>query len=177
MAAIRLSDDYPTKMRDFLWQKSPRLCGQRRRSDVLSAAEHPPADIIPQLLVVEYKLTNRLWELVALPSALASPCALALSFWRGSLCGPDRIGGGSKFVRGDVCDDRRLASSVRGMPCCPTQISGCAHGMAARRARLGHRDFATRPGAGHFERMTRSRILRLSRLEEVKDVLSAHCRP
>ncbi len=49
--------------------------------------------------------------------------------------------------------------------------------MAARRARLGHRDLATHPGAGLLNRLTRSRVLRLSRLEEVKDVLRARCRP
>src|SRR5437660_6633527 len=49
--------------------------------------------------------------------------------------------------------------------------------MATRRASLGHRDLAARPGAGLLDRLTRSRVLRLSRLEEVKDVLRARCRP
>jgi hypothetical protein len=49
--------------------------------------------------------------------------------------------------------------------------------MATRRARLGHRDLATRPGAGLLNRLTRSRVPRLRRLEEAKDVLRAHCRP
>src|SRR5438105_1110551 len=59
-------------------------CGRRRRpvgaergSDALSAVEHRPADVVPQPLVVEYELANRLRELVALPPALESPCALA----------------------------------------------------------------------------------------------------
>jgi hypothetical protein len=63
------------------------------------------------------------------------------------------------------------------MPCCPTQISGRAHCMAARRASLGHLDLATHPGAGMLDRLTRSWVLRLSRLEEVKDVLRTGCRP
>src|SRR5262249_7651121 len=116
-------------------------------------------------------------DLVALPPALESPCALALSFRRGSTCGLDRIGGRTELVRGDVCDGRGLAGSVRGMPCCPTQLSGRGHCMAGRRASLGHRDLATHPGAGPLDRLTRSRVLRLSRLEEVKDVLRARCRP
>jgi hypothetical protein len=33
------------------------------------------------------------------------------------------------------------------------------------------------PGAGMLDRLTRSQVLRLSRLEEVKDVLRARCRP
>jgi hypothetical protein len=49
--------------------------------------------------------------------------------------------------------------------------------MATRRASLGHRDLAMRPGACLLDGLTRSRILRLSRLEEVKDVLRARCRP
>ena len=59
----------------------------------------------------------------------------------------------------------------------PAQVSGRAHGMTARRASLGHRDLATHPGAGLLDRLTRTRVLRLSRLEEVKDVLRARCRP
>jgi hypothetical protein len=147
------------------------------RSQPSSAVEHRPADIVPQPLVVEYELANRLRELVALPPALESPCALALSLRRGSTCGLDRVGCRTEFVRGDVCDGCGLAGSVRGMPCCPTQVSGCGVGMAGRRASLGHRDLATHPGAGLLDRLTRSRVLRPSRLEEVKDVLSARCRP
>jgi hypothetical protein len=49
--------------------------------------------------------------------------------------------------------------------------------MAARRASLGHLDLATDPGAGILDRLTRPWVLRLSRLEEVKDVLGARCRP
>src|SRR6266403_6223843 len=93
----------------------------------LSAVEHRPADVVPQPLVVEDELANRLRELVALPPALESPCALALSFRRGSTCGLDRIGGRTELVRGDVCDGRGLAGSERGMACCPTQVSGRGH--------------------------------------------------
>src|SRR2546430_14004476 len=87
------------------------------------AVEHRPADVVPQPLVVEYELADRLRELVALPPALESPCALALSFRRGGAGGLDRIGGGTELVRRDVCDDRRLAGGVRGMAWRPSQIS------------------------------------------------------
>jgi hypothetical protein len=80
-------------------------------------------------------------------------------------------------VRSDVRDGPGLASSVRGMPCCPTQVSGRGHGMAGRRASLGHRHLATHPRAGMLDRLTRSWVLRLSQLEEVKDVLRARCSP
>src|ERR1700736_4389191 len=93
------------------------LVGRCWRPDALSAVEHRPADVVPQPLVVEYEIANRLRELVALPPALESPRALALSFRRGSTCCLDRIGGRTERVGGDVCDDRRLAGSVRGMAC------------------------------------------------------------
>src|SRR2546422_7922226 len=73
-----------------------------RQWKAFSAVEHRPADVVPQPLVVEYELANRLRELVALPPALESPCALALSFRRGSGCRLDRIGGRTELVRGDV---------------------------------------------------------------------------
>src|SRR6516225_5463501 len=142
-----------------------------------SAVKHRPADVIPQPLVVKYELANRLRELVTLPPALESPCALTLASRRASTRGLDRIGGRTEFVRGDVRDGAGLASSVRGMPCCPTQVSGRGHCMAGRRASLGHLDLATHPGAGMLDRLTRSWVLGLSRLEEVKDVLRAGCRP
>jgi hypothetical protein len=142
-----------------------------------SAVKHRPADVVPQPLVVNYELANRLWELVTLPPALESPCDVALAFRRASTCGLDRIGGRTEFVRGDVRDDSGLASSVRGMPCCPTQVSGRGHCTAGRRASLGHLHLATHPGASMLDRLTRSWVFRLSRLEQVKDMLRARCRP
>jgi hypothetical protein len=147
------------------------------RPDALSAVEHRPADVVPQPLVVEYEIADRLRKLVALPPALESPCALAPSFRRAGTCGLDRIGGRTELVRGDVCDDRRLAGSVRGMARRPTQVSGRGHCMTARRASLGHRDLATCPGASLPNRLTRSRVLRPSPLEPVQDVLRARCSP
>src|SRR5438132_8004929 len=154
-----------------------RLLGSACAPDALLAVEYRPADVVPQPLIVEDELADRLRELVALPPALESPCALALSFRRGGTCGLDRVGGRTELVRRDVCDGRGLAGSVRGTPCCPTQVSGRGHCMAGRRASLGHGDLAARPGPPEFDRTTRPRILRLSRLEEVKDVLRAQCRP
>ena len=103
--------------------------------------------------------------------------ALSLSFRRGSACGLDRIGGRAELVRGDVCHDRRLAGSERGMACRPSEVSGRGHGMATRRASLGHLDLAPHPGARLLNRLTRSWVSRPSRLEVVKYVLCARCRP
>ena len=52
-----------------------RITALRTRPNALLAVEHRPADVVPQPLVVEYELANRLRELVALPPALESPCA------------------------------------------------------------------------------------------------------
>ena len=148
-----------------------------RATRVRSAVEHRPADIVPQPLVVKYELANLLRELVTLPPALASPCTLTLASCHASTCGLDRIGGRTEFMRGDVRDGPGLASSVSGMPGGPTQVSGRGHCLAGRRASLGHLDLATCPGASMLDRLTRPWVLRLSRLEEVKDVLRARCRP
>ena len=147
------------------------------RVSACSAVKHRPADVVPQPLVVKYEFANRLREMVTLPLALESPCGLAPAFRRGSTCGLDRVGGRTELMRGDVCDGSGLASGIRGMPCRATQISGRAHGMTARRPSLGHRDLATHPGAGMLDRLARPWVLGPSRLEEVKDMLRARCRP
>jgi hypothetical protein len=145
---------------------------------VPSAGKHRPAEVVPQPLVVKYELANRLRELVTLPPALESRCTDALAFRRGRTCRLDRIGGRTELVRGDVRDDPGLASSVCGMPRCPTPVSGRGHRLAGRRASLlRHLDLAPYPGASMLDRLTRSWVLRLSRLEPVKDVLRARCRP
>jgi hypothetical protein len=113
-------------------------------------------------LVVEHELANRPRELVMLPVALESSCGLALAFRRGGTGGPDRIGGRTELVRGDVCDRSSLASGVRSMPCRPTQISGRPHGMATRRTGLHHLDLTAHPGANLLDRFTWSSVLRLN---------------
>ena len=50
-------------------------------------------------------------------------------------------------------------------------------GRHGRRASLGHRDLATHPGVGLLDRVARPWVFRPSRLEQVKDVLRARCRP
>jgi hypothetical protein len=49
--------------------------------------------------------------------------------------------------------------------------------MATRRASLHHLDLTTRPSTGVLDRFTWSRVVRLSRLEQLKDVLRARGRP
>ena len=105
------------------------------------------------------------------------PALTALAVGCPSTCGLDGIGGRTEFVRGDVCDDPGPASSGRGMPCRPSKVSGRAHGMAARRASLHHRDLTAHPGAGLPDRLAWSRVIRLSRLEKGKHVLCTRRRP
>src|SRR5690349_16177594 len=72
----------------------------RLRPDASSAVEHRPANVISQPLVVDDELANRLRELVALPSALASSRILCLPVRCGSLHCLDRVGGRAELVRG-----------------------------------------------------------------------------
>jgi hypothetical protein len=80
-------------------------------------------------------------------------------------------------MRGDVCDDRCLASGVRRVPGRPPQVSGRTHRMAARRAGLRHRDLATRPGASLLDRLARPWVVGVGELEQVEDVLRTRGRP
>lgn len=74
---------YPSDVPDEEWAfVAPSLTPVR--PDALLAVEHRPADVVPHPLVVEHELADRLREPVALPPALASPCALARSVRRGS---------------------------------------------------------------------------------------------
>src|SRR5438034_10346827 len=133
MRESRLPSDVQLAWR--LRASTDALVGQCWRPDAQSAVEYRPADVVPQPLVVEYELANRVRELVVLPPALESPCVLALSFRGSSACGLDRIGGRTELMRRDVCDGRGLAGSVGGMPCCPTPVSGragCGAGRVSR---------------------------------------------
>ena len=85
------------------------LAGECRCPDALLAVEHRPADVVPQPLVVEYELADRLREPVVLPPALESPCALALSFRRGGTCSLDRIGGRTELASVMVISPRAQA--------------------------------------------------------------------
>ena len=145
--------------------------------DARSAVEHRPADVVTQPLVVEDELANCLRELVALPSALESPCDNAVSLRNVSTHGLDRVGSCTELVRGHVCDGRGLARSVRGKPRRPSQISGRAHCLPTRRASLHHLDFATHPRPSMLYRLARSRVVGASRLEAIEDVLRTGCRP
>ena len=72
---------------------------------------------------------------------------------------------------------RGLAGSVRGVPCCPTQVSGRGVGMAGRRAGLCPRDLTPRPGTPEVDRPTWTVVLRPCLLEVVQHVLRAVGRP
>lgn len=61
---------------DIEARESPSFSGPASGAgapDALSAVEHRPEDVVPHPLVIEYKLANRLRELVALPLAFESP--------------------------------------------------------------------------------------------------------
>lgn len=142
-----------------------------------SAVKHRPADVVAQPLIVKHKLANRLRKLATLPPALTTSRGLTLVRLRGSTGSFDRIGGGTKLMRSHVRNSPSLARSVCGMPSSPTKVSGRAHGITARRPSLHHLHLATHPSADTLDRLTRSQVPRLSRLEQIKDMLRARCRP
>jgi hypothetical protein len=72
---------------------------------------------------------------------------------------------------------RGLAGSERGMPCCPTQVSGRGVCMPGRRAGLSPRDLTLRPGTPEVDRPTWTVVLRPRLLEVVQHVLRAVSRP
>ena len=143
----------------------------------MSAVERKPAQLVPKPLVVEHKFSNLVGELGALPPALEAAGRHAVVFSRCRPRGPDRVGRGSEFVGRHMAHRRGLAGSVRGMPGCPTQVSGRGVCMACRRAGLGPRDLTPRPGTPKVDRPTWTAVLRLCALEEVQHVLRAVSRP
>jgi hypothetical protein len=142
-----------------------------------SAVEYRPADVVSQPLIVQDKIANRIRQLVTLPAALESAGTLALAFRRSRACGLDRVSCGAELVRGDVRDYRCLTGSIRGMARRPSQVPGRGHCMAAGCTGLGHRDLAACPCPSLLNCVTRPRVRRLLRLEEVQDVLRTRRRP
>jgi len=143
----------------------------------LSAVEHRPADVVSQPLIIQDQIADRVRELFALPSALEPAGALTLAFRSGSTRRLDRVGRRSELVRGDVRHRRGLTGSIRGMARRSAQIPGRRHRMAGRRARLGHRNVAARPCPSLLNCVTRPRVRRLRRLEQVQDVYRTRCGP
>ncbi len=112
-----------------------------------------------------------------LPLALPAAGLLALVLRRRRPRRPDRVGRGSELVGRHVAHRRGLAGSVRGMPCCPTQVPGRGLCMAGRRAGLPPRDLAPRPGTPEVDRPSWPVVLRPCLLEVVEHVLRAVGRP
>jgi hypothetical protein len=143
----------------------------------VSAVERKPAQLVAQPLVVEHQFSDLLGELGALPLALQAASRLALVFRRCRSRRPDRVGRGTELVGRHMAHRRGLAGSVRGMPCCPTQVSGRGVCMAGRRAGLSPRDLTSRPGSPEVDRSTWTLVLRPRLLEVVQHVLRAVGRP
>ena len=143
----------------------------------MSAVEREPAQRVAQPLVVEDKFSDLVGELSALPLALEAANRLALVFRRRRSRRPDRVGRGTELVSRHMPHRRGLAGSVRGMPCCPTEVSGRGVGMAGRRAGLSPCDLTPRPGTPELDRPTWTVVLRPCPLEVVQHVLRAVGRP
>jgi hypothetical protein len=142
-----------------------------------SAVEREPAQRVAQPLVVEHELPDLVGELGALPLALQAAGRPALLFSRCHPRRPDRVGRGTQLMCCDMAHGRGLAGSVRGMPRCPTQVSGRGVCMAGRRAGFCPRDLTPRPGTPEVERPTWTVVLRPCQLEMGQHVLRAVSRP
>ena len=142
-----------------------------------SAIEHEPAQLVAQPLVVEHEIPNLMGELSTLPLTLQAASRLALVLSRSRPRRPDRISPGTELVGRHMAHRRGLAGGVRGMPCCPTQVSGRGVCMAGRRAGLCPRDIAPRPGTPKVDRASRTVVLGPCLLEVVQHVFRAVSRP
>jgi hypothetical protein len=142
-----------------------------------ASVERKPAQLVAKPLVVEHKLADRVGQLGALPLALQTAGRHAVVFSRCRPRGLDRVGRGSEFMGRHMAHRRSLAGSVRGMPCCATQVSGRGVRMAGRRAGLCPRDLTPRPCAPEVDRPTWTVVVRPCLLEVVLPVLRAVSRP
>src|SRR5712692_9207140 len=144
---------------------------------VVSAVERKPAQVVAQPPVVEHKCSDLAGELSTLPLALQAAGRLAFVFSRGRPRRLDRVSRSTELVGRYMADRRCLAGSVRGMPCCPTQVSGCGVGVAGRRTGLFPPDLTARPGTPEVDRPTWTVVLRPRLHEVVQHVLRAVSRP
>jgi hypothetical protein len=143
----------------------------------MSAVEDKPAQLVAQPLVVEHEFPDLRGELGALPLALQTAGVRALAFSGRRARSFDRIGRCSEFVGRHVAHRRRLAGSVRGMPCCPAEVSSRGVRMASRVTSLSPRDLTIRPRTPEVDRPTRTVVLGPRLLEVRQDVLRAVSRP
>ena len=144
----------------------------------MSAVEREPAQRIAQPLVVEHKISDLVGELGPLPPAFQAaglPSVVVVGRCRPRR--PDRVGRSTELVGRHMANRRGLAGSVRGMPRCPTQVSGRGVCMAGRRAGLSPRDLTARPRTPEVDRPTWTVVLRPCLLEVMQHVLRAVSRP
>jgi hypothetical protein len=147
------------------------------RPNAFSAIENRPADIVAQPLVVKYELANRRRQLLALPPALQSSSVVTSAIRGSSSCSLDRVCGRTELVGSDVSHRRSLTGSICGMPGRATQVPGSIICATARRAGVPPAHFAPSPCSDGLYRLTRSRIVRARRLEEVQDMFCTQGRP
>ena len=143
----------------------------------MSPVERKPAQLVAQPLVVEHKFSDLVGELSALPPGFQAASRLTFDFNRCRPRRPDRVGRRTELVGRHMAHRCGLAGGVRGMPCCPTQVSGGSVCMAGRRAGLCPPDLTSRPGTPEVDCPTWTVVLRPCLLEVVQHVLGAVSRP
>ena len=116
-------------------------------------------------------------ELFALPSALEPTAAICLRCTGRRTHGFDRVGRSTQLVSGNVRHNRRLAGGKCSVPSSSAQLPCRSHAMATGRPGLRHPDLTACPCAELLDRLARSRVGGLHRLEQVQNVLRARTRP
>jgi hypothetical protein len=123
-----------------------------RRTELRPSLEHRPTDVVSQPLIVEDKVTDGIWKLLALLLALESPCFRVTP----RACRLDRVRGGAEFVRCDVRNACCLTRCECGMPRRAVQLSCRPHRMSTRRAGLHHHPgFTAGPRPNLVDRLAR----------------------
>jgi hypothetical protein len=136
--------------------------------------EHPPTDVVPSTLVCDDLLTDRIRELLALPSTFEA-AGTTLIPWSASTSRLDGVGSGSEVVLSHMSDACGLARGIGGVSSRSRHLSCRSHGLTARRPGRHRRHASLSPGADRSNRFARSRVRRALGLEEVLDVFGA-CR-
>ena len=80
-------------------------------------------------------------------------------------------------MSGDVRNRSGLPGCVRGVACCPAQVSSGAHRMTTGRACLHHLHVASYPGTSMLDRLSRTWVRGTFGLEEREDMFRTQRSP
>ena len=132
-----------------------------------------PADVIAKAFILDDEVANLQGKDLPLPFAFHHPGAGSFFFVGGRHDGPDRVGGRSQFVGGDMGHGYGLAGRQGGKFRRADKVPRRGVGMARGRMGLLHGNAAIHPLRGKLDRATRPPIVRAGLLEIVEDMFRA----